>query len=556
MSENQPLDASAGSFRRAVYRLLSFFRKAPLDADLNAEVASHIEFATEEGMSRGLSRKEAHRQAMVEFGGVMQAKEIQRETRGIPSLDILIQDLTYALRTLRRDTSFTLIAVIILALGIGANIAVFSVVNTILFRPLPFHNPDQLVRIGPITGNKGGMSTATYSADAYETFAARTKTLQAVTGYFAFSDRDNLRLNRGGTPLPVSGIMVTGNFFQALGVEPSLGRLFATEETVKNGRAVTLVSHAFWQRELNADPNIVGKSLTFGNTPVAVVGVLPESFDFGAVYEPGAKIDVFTPVPMDEIRDEGNTLALFGRLQSNATVGQAQEEVNRLFPELPANLKHPDWKPGYTAGVQTLKDYVSGKLRRSLIVVWIAVGLILLIVCVNLSNLLLARAASRRKEFALRSALGAGRGRIIRQLLTESLVLSSAGAILGLALAYAATFYLAHEGSVALPLLASIHVDGTALLWTLFITMATAVIFGLIPAFRTSSKNLQEGLKDTGQGVSGGRSHDLLRSFLVVSEVALACVLLVGAGLLLRSFIKVMDVDSRLQPLPGSRHQG
>jgi predicted permease len=195
-----------------------------------------------------------------------------------------------------------------------------------------------------------------------------------------------------------------------------------------------------------------------------------------------------------------------------------------------------------------MKDYVSGKLRRSLIVLWSAVGLILLIVCVNLSNLLLARAATRRKEFALRSALGAGRGRIMRQLLTESFVLSSTGAVLGLGLAYATTSYLAHEGSVALPLLNSIRIDGTALIWTLFITAATALLFGLVPAFKMSAKNLQEALKDTGQGVSEGRSHDRVRSVLVISEVALACVLLVGAGLLLRSFLQVLDVDLGFNP--------
>ncbi|WP_263357221.1 ABC transporter permease [Acidicapsa ligni] len=547
MTPQQPKSILA-ALRRGLNRLWSFFRKGPLDDDLNEEMAAHIDLATEEKMRSGLSRVEARRQAMIQFGGIMQAKENQRATRGIPSLDILVQDLTYSWRTLRRDTSFTMIAVIILAIGIGANISVFSVVNTILFRPLPFRDPDQLVRMGPITGNKGGMSTATYSSDAYEVFASKTKTLRDVMGYFAFSDRDNVRLNRGGTPLPVSMIMVTGNFFKALGVEPSLGRLFTAEESQKNARPVTLLSYPFWQRQFGADPNIIGRAISFGNTPVTVVGVLPENFDFGAVFEPGAKIDLFTPVNMDEIREEGNTLALFGRLQPNATLQQAQGEVNLLFPDLPGSLKHPEWKPGYTAGVQTLKDYVSGKLRRSLIVVWIAVGLILLIVCVNLSNLLLARAATRRKEFALRSALGAGRGRIIRQLLTESIVLSFTGAILGLGLAYVTTYYLAHKGSVALPLLGSIRVDGTALVWTLLITMATALVFGLIPAFRTTGKNLQEDLKDTGQGVSEGRSHDFLRSFLVISEVSLACVLLVGAGLLLRSFLQVMDVDLGFSP--------
>jgi len=196
----------------------------------------------------------------------------------------------------------------------------------------------------------------------------------------------------------------------------------------------------------------------------------------------------------------------------------------------------------------TLKDYVSGKLRRSLIVLWCAVGLILLIVCVNLSNLLLARAAARSKEFAMRSALGAGRARLIRQLLTESLVLSGIGAVFGLVLAYTITFYLAHQGSIALPLLSSIRVDGSALVWTLLITVTTAVIFGLVPGLKMSRSNLQEALKDSGQGMSEGKKHESLRAALVVSELALACVLLIGAGLLLRSFLRVLDVDLGFEP--------
>jgi predicted permease len=528
-------------------RLRAFFQKKPLDQDLEEEVASHLDFAIEENLARGMSHKEARRQATIQFGGVVQAQELQRESRGLPGLEVLLQDLRYTFRTLRRDTSFTVIAILILAIGIGANIAVFSVVNTILLRPLPFRDPAQLVRMGPITGNKGGMSSATYSADAYEIFAAQTKTFQEVTGYFGFSDRDNVRLTGHGLPLPASSIMVTGNFFHTLGVDPVLGRLFTQDEIGKNAHPAVLLSYAFWRRHFGGDRSLVGKAITLDNQPVTVVGVLPESFDFGAIFEPGAKIDLFTPVPMDQIREEGNTLALFGRLRSGVTVGQAQAEVNLLFPELPFNMKVA-WKPKYTADVQPLKEYVSGKIRRSLIVLWSAVGLILLIVCVNLSNLLLARAATRRKEFALRSALGAGRTRIIRQLLTESLVLSGTGAILGLALAYGTTYYLAHEGSVALPLLNSIRVDGTALGWTLMITIVTAILFGMIPAFKMSGKNLQEDLKDTGQGVSEGRRHDRVRSALVISEVALACVLLVGAGLLLRSFLRVLDVDLGFDP--------
>jgi predicted permease len=251
---------------------------------------------------------------------------------------------------------------------------------------------------------------------------------------------------------------------------------------------------------------------------------------------------------MDDFREDGNDLALVGRLRPGVSLAQAQDEADRIFPELLFEHKHPDYGKGYTGQLTGLKEYVSGKLRRSLIALWCAVGLILLIVCVNLSNLLLARAAARGREFAMRSALGARRGRLIRQLLTESLVLSGAGALLGLGLASAILSYLAHQGSIALPLLSSVQVDGAVLSWTLLIAVGAAVLFGLAPGLRISAGNLQEALKDGAHGASDGRKHDRMRSVLVITEVALACVLLVGAGLLLRSFLRVLDVDLGFEP--------
>jgi predicted permease len=508
---------------------------------------THLEFAIEENMQQGMTAEEARRRALVRFGGVEQAKELQREKRGLPWLDILMQDLRFTFRTLRRDRAFSAIAILILGLGIGANVAVFSVVNTVLLRPLPFKEPQQLVRIlskDPL----GGESSMTYSADATEEFQQRTRTLQGVTGYFAFSSSDNLRLVREGQPVPLTGLSVMGNFFQTLGVEPMLGRLFTPAESVKNASPVVLLSNAFWKREFHADRGIVGQAINLNGTPVTVIGVLPETFDFGSIFSPGAKVDAYTPVVMEDIRHWGNTLALVGRLKPGVTAGQAQSEADLIFPQLPGDKTRPQFPPGYTARVLGLKDYVSGKLRRSLIVLWCAVGMILLIVCVNLSNLLLARAAARSKEFALRSALGAARMRLIRQLLTESLVLSGAGAVLGLGLAFALTSWLAHQGSIALPLLSSVRMDATALAWTVAIALVTAVLFGLAPGLKMAHGELVGALKDSGHGASEGRGHERMRSVLVISEVALACVLLVGAGLLLRSFLRVLDVDLGFQP--------
>lgn len=534
------------TLREALKRMQSLFRKREQDVELDEEMQSHLEFAVEENLRAGMTPEEARRKAMVRFGGVQQARERHREARGLPWLEILIQDLRFTFRTLRRDQAFAIVAILILGLGVGANIAVFSVVDTVLLRPLPFPDSGQLVRI--VTKNpKAGESSKTYSADATEEFQQRNHSFEDVTGYFAFSSSENLKLVTTGQPQPVTGLMVMGNFFKTLVVQPVLGRLFTPEECLRNGRAVTLLSYPFWKRHFGGNPAIVGRAINLSGTPVTVIGVLPETFDFGGVFSPGSKVDLFTPVVMDDIRLEGNTLALTGRLKPGTSVAQAQAEADLLFPKLDFILTH-QYKPDYTAKLSTLKDYVTGKLRRSLIVLWCAVGVILLIVCVNLCNLLLARAAARSKEFALRSALGAGRMRLLRQLLTEAVVLAGGGAALGLGIAYAITAWLANQGSIALPLLSSVHVDRTALAWTLAIALLTAVLFGLAPAWKISHEHLVDALKDSGHGSSAGRNHERMRSMLVISEVALACVLLVGAGLLLHSFLRVLDVDLGFEP--------
>jgi len=533
------------SLRHALNRVRAFLGKQPIDQDLEAEIHSHLGFAIEENLQRGMSADEARRQALARFGGVEQAKEEHRETRGLPLLDILLQDLRYTLRALRRDRVFTAVAVLILALGIGANVTVFSVVNTLLLRPLPFRDPQRLVWLAANQG-KGGLSAVTYTVDAFEEFQRHNHSFQDVTSYQTFFNSIQYKLTGYGEPQPVFGVQVAGNFFPMLGVQPALGRLFSREECQKGGRPVALLSYPFWQRQFGANPAIVGHAITLNDQTVTIVGVVPNTFDFGSIFSPGLKVDFYVPAIMDFWRTWGNTLALVGRLKPGVTLAQAQAESNILFPQIKA--AHPEWYENYLATMTDLKGYVSGKLRRSLIVLWCAVGLILLIVCLNLSNLLLARAAARSKEFALRRALGAGRGRIIRQLLTESLILSGIGGVLGLCFAFSVTLYLAHQGSIALPLLSSVRVDGSALAWTVLIAVFAAVLFGVVPAFKISGGNLQQALKDSGHGMSQGKTHEGLRAALVISEVGLACVLLIGAGLLLRSFLRVLDVDLGFQP--------
>jgi predicted permease len=544
---------SGDSLRQRMNRVRSFFRRAPLDADLDAEMASHLEFAIEENLQRGMTLEEARRKAMVRFGGVQQAREVQRAARGLPFVDVLGQDLRYTVRTLGRDLGFTVVAVLILALGIGANVAVFSVVNTILLRPLPFPESQQLVWIAP-PPQKCGLSCATYSADAYEEFKAQTRSYEDVTGYEAFTSPDNYRLTGRGQPEPATGMEVIGNFFEVLGVQPAMGRLFTAQESRAGAHPVALLAYPYWRRQFAGDPAIVGKEIDLNGTPVTVVGVLPASFDFGAVFSPGSKVDLIVPLILDHERMEGNIVTMMGRLKPGVTLGQAQAEANLVVPNLCWNIKYPQScgsyvnKTGASIEVRTLKDYVSGRLRRSLIVLWSAVGMILLIACVNLSNLLLARAAARGKEFAMRSALGASRGRLVRQLLTESLILSGAGAVLGFGLAWGLVIWLAHQGSLALPLLSTLHIDGEVLGWTVLIAVVAALLFGLFPGLRMASGNLQEALKDSGHGTSAGRRHERVRGALVIAEVALACLLLVGAGLLLRSFLKVLEIDLGFQP--------
>jgi predicted permease len=536
------------SIREAFNRFRSFFRCEELDREVNEEMASHLEMAVEENLRGGMSAEEARRQALVRFGGVQQALEQHRESRTLPWVDVLTQDLRFTFRMLRRDPGFTVLAVLILALGIGANIAVFSVVNTILLRPLPFREAQQLVRIVE-KDPKAGESSKTYTADATQDFQQQNHSFQSVSGYFAFTGPNNFKLSGNSQPTPATGLLVAQGFFETLGVEPAVGRMFRPEEFVHHAQPAALLSYPYWKRQFGGDRSIIGRTVDLSdkvdlnNSSVTVAGVLPETFDFGAIFSPGAKIDLFVPYIMDDFRDDGNDLALVGRLKPGVSIAQAQSETDLLFPQLYAVHKHPEYGKPYTGQLTGLKEYVSGKLRRSLIVLWCAVGLILLIVCVNLSNLLLARAAARSKEFAMRRALGAGRGRLVRQLLTESLVLAAVGGLLGLGLAYVILSYLAHQGSIALPMLSTVRVDGTVLEWALLIATGAAVLFGSAPGLRMSAGNLQGVLKDSGPGISEGRKHDRMRSTLVITEIALACVLLVGAGLLLRSFLRVLDID-------------
>ena len=534
-------------------------------ADIRAELSFHIECKTEDLIARGWRPEEARNEAERQFGNILalqQAGErigehMERRRRIQEYYAELMQDARYTLRTLRDNPAFAAVAIVVLALGAGLNAAVFSVVNTLLLRPLPFPQSQQLVWF---TGGRsfdakvraaGGLSAETYTVDVYREFQRHNQSFQSVTAFQTFYNSLQYKLTGVGEPRQLDAVEVAGNFFPTLGVTPVLGRNFTAEEILKGGRLSALLSYDFWKTQFASDPNIIGRTIDIStspaavNGPVTIVGVLPATFDFGAVFAPGKKVDLFVPAVMDFWNTWGNTLAVVGRLKPGVSVAQSQDEANRLFPQLKL---HKDWYYDYSSDLTSLKDRVAGKLRRSLVVLWSAVGLILLIVAVNLSNLQLSRAATRSKEFAMRRALGASRGRLIRQLLTESFILSIVGAFAGIAIAWAIVYYLAHQTSIALPLLTTIHLDMASLLWTLAIVLGVGILFGLAPALRISGTNLQEVIKDNAAGMAAGRSHERFRSILVISELALACLLLVGAGLLLRSFLRVLDVDLGFNP--------
>ena len=469
-----------------------------------------------------------------------------RRSHVLDWLDTLSRDFKYALRTLRRDLGFATFAILIVGLGIGASSTIFSVVNTLLIRPLSFHDPARLIWIANSPGALG-LSGQTMQVGHFLDLREQNKSFSDVAAYFAFYGvGDNKLTGTGGEPERLTSVPVSQNFFSLLGVEPQLGRLFTADECKWNGPHVILLSHGLWQRRFASDPNIVGKSLTLDDQPSTVVGVLPASFDFATIFAPGSRIDLFNPFPLTpETNRWGNTLAVVGRLKPGASAQSAQSEFTILSKRITHD--HPE-RNDMDASLAPLASHVSGRLRPALIILVCAVGVVMLIVCANLSNLLLARSASRQKEIAIRAALGAGKGRLIRQMLTESLVLSLCGAAFGLLLAFAGTRILARLTSISIPLLSGVRLDLTVAGFTILVAIFTGVVFGLFPAFQVPGVTLQDVLKDSNRGSSQGRGHAWVRSSLVVSEIALACVLLVGAGLLIRSFLRVLDIDLGFRP--------
>ncbi len=531
--------------RETAGRVRSFFLKQSREGDLSGEFAAHLDFATAENIRQGMPADEARRKALIDFGGVQPAKELHRDARGLPALESVLQDLRYTFRALRRDAGFTFFAILIVGLGIAGSTVVFSVLNTLLVRPLPFHNPDKLVWIAN-DNTQAGLSGETAQVNPFLELKQRNHSFTDVAGYYAFYGIGDSKLIGQGEPERLSTVPVTENFFSILGIKPAMGRLFNPQECKWNGPKAVLMSNGLWKRRFASDPNIVGRELTMDGGRVTVVGVLPRSFDFGSIFAPGTRVDLYSPFPLSgETNRYGNTLAIIARLKPGVTAAAARSDARRVSAL--ATRAHREWND-FVPALMPLSAHISGKLRPALLVLASAVAVVMLIVCANLCNLLLARTATRQKEIAVRTALGAGRRRLIRQLLTESVVLSCCGAALGALLAAIGVQLLSHLNAISIPLLDSVHLDARTLLFTLIVAIATGILFGLIPALQVRDVNVNDGLKESSRGSSEGRRHSWIRNTLVIAEVAFACMLLVGAGLLMRSFLRVLDVNLGFQP--------
>jgi predicted permease len=531
--------------REFLNRLISFFRGPEREADLDTELRAHLDLAIDEYLAQGLTPEEARRQAMIRFGGLEAAKELQRDARSLPFLECLQQDIRYSFRMMRREPGFTVFALLIVSLGIGASTTVFSVLNTVLLRPLPFQDPAHLVWIANAPPEEG-ISAQTMQVLPYLAFKQRNHSFADMGAYFAFYGTGDSKLQVNGEVERLNALPVSQNFFQVLGVKPELGRTFSADECKWNGTKAVMLSHGLWERRFASDPHIVGRPITLDDQPVDVIGVLPASFDFGSVFAPGTHMDLYFAFPLTPETDRwGNTISVIGRIKPGVTLGSAQAEAAMLGKRISSEPHNGnDISPMLTR----LQEHVSGRLRPALFVLAFAVGTVMLIVCANLSNLLLARGTARQKELAIRSALGAGKKRLIRQILTESLLLSFCGAVLGSLMAFAGTRALSHLTSFKIPLLVDVHVDLGALLFTLLLTVLSGVLFGLVPAMQLPDFVVNDALKDQHRGSTNSRSHTWIRGALVVSEIAFACLLMVGTGLLIRSFLRVLDVDLGFQP--------
>ena len=516
------------------------------------ELAQHLDESYAELLACGMSEAEAQRQVLTELNeDDLLARELRRVERQFPPEPIILgtnrrtnmiadlwQDLRFGARMLLKQPSFTLIAVLTLMLGIGANTAIFSVVYHVVLKPLPFHEPEQLVWVW---GEQAARKQAPHTPADFLDYQRRNQSFAQMAAYRNMS----FALGSTGQPERVDGRIVSANYFVLLGVAPRLGRSFAPEDGQAGAARLVLLSHRYWQQRFGGEASVVGQSLTLSGEPATIVGVMPPDFREPGVNlwtNPRQIVPDFATSSRDDITSvrRNSYLSVIARLKPGVTLPQAQADMDAITAGL--RQEYPDLYGSKGVRLIALHEFVVGDTKPTLLLLFGAVGLVLLIVCANVANLTMARASTRTKEFALRSALGAGRGRLIRQLLTESVLLAVAGGICGLGLATWGLNLLVALSPEAVPRLTEIRLDWRVLMFALGASLLTGIVFGVLPALTSARVNLNETLKEGGRDAGAGASHRT-RGALVAAEVALALVVLVSAGLLVKSFWRLQKVN-------------
>ena len=521
--------------------LRSLFRKKQVSQELEEELRGFLDMAAEEKMKQGTSRNDALRAVRLERGSLEVTKEEVRSARWESFVETCWQDLRFAARMLRRSPSFTAVAVLTLGLGIGANTTIFSVVNAILLRPLSYKDSDQLVQLIE-HDQRRGIDFDWVSFPNFHDWAEQSKAFQYVAAYkfHAFN------LTNVSQAEMLFGIKASANLLPMLGAEPILGRNFRPDEDQPGRDHEVILSYDTWKRTCGADPQLIGKTLTLNDEAYTVIGVMPANFSFPPTVPvtsslPSRKTAFLAPlgIAFNPDQRDWNMLGVIARLKPGATIGQARADLDTVARNL--ELQYPAQNRGITVRVEPLLDQVVGDVRPALWIFLAAVSLVLLVACANVTNLLLARSTIREREMALRSSLGASRSRLVRQLLTESVLLGVAAGALGVLLAYGGMPLLTVLTPANLPRIENVAINGRVLAYTFVVSVLTGIIFGLAPSLGVGRADVSQPLK--GQRSTATAKHSRLRSTLVVSEVALCLALLIGAGLMLKSFLRMERVD-------------